>query len=129
MRAFILCMALSLAFLGMSLRAIRRRLLREQSAVLWLGVSIVMVIMSATLPIHLLDHVARLVGIAYPPDLILLLGILFLVILVFHLSISFARLHQKHTALVQEIGILQAVQPSSKDADSSQDSELSLEGR
>lgn len=129
MRAFILCMALSLAFLGMSLRAIRRRVLREQSAVLWLGVSVVMVVLSATLPAHVLDHVAHMVGIAYPPDLILLLGILFLVILVFHLSISFAKLHQKHTVLVQEIGILRAVQPSGEEAGPAEDDAADADGR
>ena len=46
-----------------------------------------LVFLSATLPLHILDHVAHFVGIAYPPDLILLIGVLFLVALVFQLSL------------------------------------------
>lgn len=108
MRAFVLSMVVSLGFLALSVRAVRRRRLREQAAVLWLLVSLAMVVLSATLPLHLLDHVASLVGIAYAPDLVLLVAVLFLVVLVFHLSLSLARLHAKHTALVQELGILTA---------------------
>lgn len=108
MRAFVLSLVVSLGFLGVSVGAVRRRALREQAAVLWLGVSLAMVLLSATLPAHLLDRVAHLVGIAYPPDLVLLLAVLFLVVLVFHLSLSLARLNQKHTVLVQEFGILTA---------------------
>jgi hypothetical protein len=112
MKAFILSMVVSTGFLLLSLRAVRRRVLREQSALLWLGVSLVMVFVSATLPLHLLDRMAALVGIAYAPDLILLLAVLFLVVLVFHLSLSLARLHEKHTTLVQEFGVLTATAPA-----------------
>lgn len=112
MRAFALSLVISLGFLWLSLRAVRRRILREQAAVLWLAVSTVMVFLSATLPLHLLDHLASLVGIAYPPDLILLLAVLFLVVLVFQLSLGLARLNAKHTALVQEFGILTATPPA-----------------
>lgn len=116
MRAFGLSLVISLGFLGMSIHAIRRRLLREQAAVLWLAVSLVMVLLSVTLPVHLLDRISHLVGIAYPPDFLLLLAVLFLVALVFQLSLSLARLNQKHTTLVQEFGILTA-KPSRFDAE------------
>ena len=108
MKAFILALVVSTGFLVLSIRAMRRGELREHAAVLWLAVSLVMVFVSATLPLHLLDRMARLVGIAYAPDLILLLAVLFLVALVFQLSLSLARLNEKHTALVQEFGILNA---------------------
>ncbi|MHB8682122.1 MAG: DUF2304 domain-containing protein [Acidimicrobiales bacterium] len=111
MRAFALSLVVSLGFLFLSARAVRRRVLREQAAVLWLAVSLAMVFLSATLPLHLLDHLASVVGIAYAPDLILLLAVLFLVVLVFQLSLSLAKLNAKHTALVQEFGILTATTP------------------
>jgi hypothetical protein len=117
MRAFALSMILSLGFLALSVVAMRRQRLREQAALLWLLVSLVMVFVSATLPIHLLDRVAHLVGIAYPPDLVLLLAVLFLIVLVFHLSLTIDRLSTKQTALVQEIGLLTAVTPSSPDTE------------
>ena len=111
MKAFALSMVVSVGFLVVSVVAMRRQRLREQAALLWLLVSLVMVFVSATLPIHLLDRVARLVGIAYPPDLVLLLAVLFLIVLVFHLSLSLDRLSTKQTALIQEIGLLTAVSP------------------
>ncbi len=111
MRAFILSLVISLGFLGLSVRAVRRGTLRERAAVIWLLVSLAMVLLSVTLPLHLLDRFARLVGIAYPPDLVLLVAVLFLVGLVFHLSISLEALTEKHTTLVQEFGILTATPP------------------
>lgn len=117
MKATVLSLVVSVGFLGLSLRAVRRRVLREQAAVLWLAVSLAMVVLSATLPLHVLDHLASLVGIAYAPDLVLLVAVLFLVVLVFHLSLSLARLHERHTALVQEFGILTAKAPSGAVAD------------
>jgi hypothetical protein len=112
MRPLVLSLIVSVGFLVVSTRAIRRKHLREQAAILWIAVSIVMVFLSATLPLHLLNSFARLVGIAYPPDLILLLAVLFLVVLVFHQSLALARLNERHTSLVQEIGILSAVHPA-----------------
>jgi len=117
MRAFALSMILSLGFLALSVVAMRRQRLREQAALLWLFVSVVMVFVSATLPLHLLDRVAHLVGIAYPPDLVLLLAVLFLIVLVFHLSLSLDRLSTKQTALVQEIGLLTATAPPAAGTD------------
>lgn len=105
MRAFVLSMVLSVGFLLVSGNAMRRKRLREQAAVLWLTVSLVMVFLSATLPLHLLDRVAHLVGIAYPPDLLLLLAVLFLLVLVFHLSVRLDQVKSQQTVIAQEFGI------------------------
>jgi hypothetical protein len=111
-KAIVLSLVLSLGFLVVSVVAMRRQQLREQAALLWLLVSLVMVLVSATLPTHLLDRVSHLVGIAYAPDLVLLLAVLFLMVLVFHLSLSLARLSAKQIALVQEVGLMTAMTPS-----------------
>ena len=108
MRTFVLSLAVSVGFLLLSIRATRRQRLREQSSLFWLGVSVAMVALSLSLPFHLLDRVARLVGIAYPPDLVLLVAVLLLIALTFHLSLHVADLKEKQTTLVQEIGILTA---------------------
>ncbi len=118
MRAIVLSLVLSIGFLVVSVIAMRRQRLREQAALLWLLVSLVMVFVSATLPIHLLDRVSHLVGIAYAPDLVLLLAVLFLMVLVFHLTLSLARLSAKQIALVQEIGLMTAMTPASLGAES-----------
>jgi hypothetical protein len=108
MTATIFSLVISLGFLGILLRSMQRQHLRERTALLWLTVGLAMVLFSATLPLHLLNGAAKLVGIAYPPELILLLAILFLVVLVFHLSVGLARLSERQTRLVQELGILTA---------------------
>ncbi|MHB8439299.1 MAG: DUF2304 domain-containing protein [Acidimicrobiales bacterium] len=106
MKSFALSITLSLAFLVGSVRAMRRYRLREHTALLWMFVSIVMVVLSLALPTHLLDDVSKFVGIAYSPELILLLAILFLMGLVFYLSLSLDRVSAKQTALIQEIGLM-----------------------
>ncbi len=111
MRLFGLSLAVSIGFLALSVRAIRQHRLSEHTGMLWLGVSLIMVFLSATLPFHLLDRAARFVGIAYPPDLILLIAVLFLFAFTFQLSIGQARLNEKNTKLAQEMGILSSAPP------------------
>lgn len=114
MRAFVLSMLLSVGFLTLSVTAMRRGQLRERAALLWLGVSLAMVFVTATLPFHLLDRVSRLVGIDYPPDLLLLLAVLFLFVLVFHLTLSLDRVTARLTALAQEVGLARAIEPAAE---------------
>jgi hypothetical protein len=121
MRAFVLALCLSLAFLTMVISALRKRALREQMAVLWIGLSAIFLLFCVSLPFHVLDHVAHFVGIKYGSDLLFLLGMLFLVVLVFQLSLGLARLSSKFTRLAQEFAILTANTPeldcASKDPD------------
>ena len=97
-KSFVLSMVLSAGFLVVSIFAMRRQRLREHTALLWLLVSVVMVFVSVTLPTDLLTRVSDLVGIAYSPAFVLLLAVLFLMVLVFQLSLSVDRLSAKQTA-------------------------------
>ena len=110
-KAFVLAMAISLGFLILSMTAIRRRRLRDQAAVLWLAVSAVMVLCSLALPFSLLDRVAHAVGVAYGSDLLLLLAVIFLVLLVFNLSVNLAALKEKQIDLVHEVALMRASAP------------------
>ena len=94
MRLFVLAMIISLSFLAFSVVAIRRHRLRDQAAVLWLLVSLVLVCATVALPLGLLNRVAHVVGIRYASDLLLVLAVILLVMLVFHLSISLAALRK-----------------------------------
>lgn len=123
MKTTILSLVISLGFLLTSIRAMRRNHLREQVALLWLMVSIVMVFFSATFPFHVVDSLARLVGIAYPPALILLLAVVFLIVLVFQLSLSLSTLAAKQTRLVQELALL-----ASERTDSARGGDTGAEG-
>jgi hypothetical protein len=110
-KAFILATAISLGFLILLITAIRRRRLRDQAAVLWLAVSVVMVLCSLALPFSLLDRVAHAVGVAYGSDLLLLLAVIFLVVLVFNLSVNLAAMKETQTVLVQEIALMRVSEP------------------
>lgn len=106
MRAFVLSLAISLGFLAVIVVAIRRRALRDQMALLWLAVSTIMLALSLTLPFHLLDRLAHLVGVAYGSDLVLVAAVIFLVLLVLQLSVAVARLSARTTRLAQDVGML-----------------------
>ena len=127
MKLTILSLVLSLGFLVTSVRAMRRNHLREQVALLWLTVSIAMVFFSATFPFHLVDRLSRLVGIAYPPAMILLLAVVFLIVLVFQLSVSLSQLAAKQTRLVQELALLasERAQDVRRVSDGSEDPSMS----
>ena len=112
MKSFILAMVISLGFLTLSVVAIRRKRLRDQAAVLWIVVSLIMVLCSLALPVHLLDRVSHGIGIAYGSDLLLLLAVIFLVVLVFNLSVNLAAVKTSQTRLVQEVALLRAGAPN-----------------
>jgi hypothetical protein len=106
MTTAILLSIVSLAFGLFTIRAMRRHQLREQIAVLWILVSVVMLVLSVTYPLHLLDHAARSVGIRYGSDLLFFVAFLFLVVLVFSMSITISRLNIRTTRLAQELALL-----------------------
>ena len=92
-----------LAMLGI-LRLVRRRQLRAKYALLWLAVGVSFVILGAS-P-GLLDWAAKRVGVAYAPDLLFLVGTLFLVLVVMHLSWELSRLEDRTKLLAEEVALM-----------------------
>lgn len=83
---------------------VRRNRLKERYSLLWLFASIVMLWFS--LSRESLHYVSRLIGIQYPPSLIFLLAILFLIIINIHFSTVISELFEKNKHLAQEIALL-----------------------
>lgn len=83
---------------------IRRRKLREEYSFLWFGAGIGLLILSFWR--DLLEILARLTGVAYPPSVLLLGGILLGFFLAVHYSISLSRLAEQNKRLAQEIAFL-----------------------
>ena len=106
MSSLALGISVGVAFLVLIVVAIRRRALRDQMAVLWLSVSVVMLALGLSLRTHLLDHLAHAVGVAYGSDLVFGAAVVFLVLLVLQLSVAVARLQARTTRLAQEVGLL-----------------------
>lgn len=106
MSAFVPLLVVSLCSTAFTLLATRRRVLREHAAVLWVGVSLVMVALTCTLPFHLVDHFAHDIGIKQGSDLVFLMGMLFVLLLLFQMSIALTRLQARSVRLVQEVALL-----------------------
>lgn len=108
MTPFWLALIFSLAFLAIAFEAARRRLLKEQYAVLWIGVGLAMLALSLSLPSHLLDRVAHAVGVFYGPNLLFVAALLFTFVLQFHLTVVVGRLSEHTTRLAQEVTLLRS---------------------
>jgi hypothetical protein len=83
---------------------IRRGQLKERYALLWLFAGIILLIFS--LSRDLLEYVASLVGIYYPPSLLFLLAFLFLLLITLHFSSVISGLSEKNKQLAQELALL-----------------------
>jgi hypothetical protein len=83
---------------------IRQRKLREEYALLWLGASLLLIIVS--LWRDLLETVARIAGVAYPPSVLFLAAIVLGFLLAMHFSVSLSRLANQNKRLTQELALL-----------------------
>lgn len=108
MKGDLLAGLISAVFLTVTIRAIRKKQLTEALAILWLLVSLVIVLLSAILPFGGLTAVAHFFGIAYPPDLVLVFGMVFLVLFAFQLSVAMSRMSSRQKKLVQELALIRA---------------------
>ena len=92
---------LSLLFI---LRLVRRRQLRAKYSLLWLSVGVAFVVLAIS-P-GLLNWAAGKVGVAYQPALLFLVGMIFLLLVVVHLSWELSRLEERTRILAEELGLL-----------------------
>jgi hypothetical protein len=100
----ILSIIISLFILIFVIESIRRGLLKEKYALIWLLASIAILILSIWR--RLLDIIAHAFGFYYPPSFLFLIGLAFLHLIALHFSILFSRLSEKNKRLAQELGIV-----------------------
>lgn len=94
----------SVALFAFVIDFIRRGLLKEKYSVLWIISALV--IMALSVKKGLLDGIAGLLGIAYPPSLLFLVAFIFILLINLHFSVVISILHEKNKALVQELTLL-----------------------
>lgn len=103
---YVLSVLFSLAFLVMVVDMMRRRVLLEQYSLFWMGMAIVIVLSSA---FHgWLNAVASALGIFYAPSLLFLIGFLFMLGTMLHLTVVLSKLTTRTVRLTQEVAILKA---------------------
>jgi uncharacterized protein DUF2304 len=117
---------LSGSILTLVIWLIRAGRLREKYALLWLFTCIVIILLAASR--RLLETTAIAVGIYYPPSLLFLLGLLFLLLVNIGYAVSLSRLSVSSHKLAQEVALLKqeleeaklAAQSPKKDPDDPQ---------
>lgn len=103
----ILAIIISLAIFVGVVDLIRRGLLKEQYALLWLTSAVVLLILSVWR--GLLDKIAQALGVAYPPSLLFMVAFLFLLLIVLHFSVIISDFSEKNKRLSQEVSLLKTM--------------------
>lgn len=96
---------MSLILIGVVLVNIRRAHIRVEYSVGWLGVAVVMLILSQW-P-WALGHIARLIGLKDPPFSLLLIAAALFIAVFFRFSVVISDLKDANVALTQKIAILE----------------------
>ena len=103
-RTHVIAGVAGLLVLAVMVELLRRRQLREKYAILWLGVSLVVIVLAA-FP-GLLDWSAHRLGIVSPPNLLLFAAVLVLLLVSVHLSWEVSRMEEETRTLAEEVGLL-----------------------
>ncbi|MFZ4813679.1 MAG: DUF2304 domain-containing protein [Phototrophicaceae bacterium] len=92
------------ALLAFVIELVRRRRLREEYSLLWLGTALTMLALTAYRP--LLHGFAALLGIIYPPNALFLVAIGFMLLILLHYSTVITRLTQENKQIAQQMALL-----------------------
>lgn len=90
---------------AMIFELVRRRRLMERYALLWLFSAIVLL----TLAIWrgFLEDIARVIGVAYPPNALFFIAFAFVLVLLLHFSLAVSRLSDQSKVLAQRLALLE----------------------
>jgi len=94
----------SLSLLAIVIELVRRRQLAEAYSLLWLLTAVALLVLS--LWRELLDVLAHLVGIFYPPTALFVVGFGFVLLILLQFSVVISRLSRENKELAQQIGLL-----------------------
>lgn len=83
---------------------VRQRIILEKSALIWFFVSILVFIVSVW--IDLMDQIADLIGVYYPPSLLFAVLITCIYFLLLNMSVNICTLKSNNKTLTQEVGLL-----------------------
>jgi hypothetical protein len=83
---------------------LRRRRLVERYALLWLGSSLVLLLLSIWT--GLLEIISKAVGIVYPPNALFMIAFGFVLVLLLHFSLAISRLSGETKVLAQKVARL-----------------------
>src|SRR5262245_52406423 len=91
--------------LAIVVELVRRRSLEEGYSLLWLAAALLLVVLP--LSRGLLDRLAGIFGVAYPPSALFLVGFLVITLILLYFSTVISRLTRQNREAAQRIGLLQ----------------------
>jgi hypothetical protein len=97
---------LALGMFVMVVALVRRRRLKERYSLIWLFASALIVVFASSR--RLLALMAGYFGVYYPPSLLFLFGVLFLVAINILFTITLSELSNSNNRLAQEVALLKA---------------------
>lgn len=103
-RAMIFGLIASVAVLVFIVEMVRQRRLREEYSLLWLITAGVLIVLSLSRP--LLDVLANLIGIFYPPSALFVVAVIFVLLILLHFSMVITRLTQENKEIAQQVALL-----------------------
>lgn len=103
-RIQIFAVAGSIAMLLFVVRLIKRRRLKEEYALLWIIIFSLFTFISFFTPV--LNWLANVSGIIYPPSALLLLLTIGIFLILLHYSIVISRLADQNKTLIQDLALL-----------------------
>jgi hypothetical protein len=130
-RIQILAIVVSAALLLVVLEMVRRKAFLERYALLWLLSAIVLLALSVWR--GMLESVAELIGIAYPPNALFLVAFGVVLVLLLHFSLAVSKLSDQTKVLAQRLALLEQRQSevehsSAVEAAQARDRELEVLG-
>jgi hypothetical protein len=108
------------------LELVRQRRLLERYALLWLFSALVL--LSLSVWTGLLEAVAELIGVAYPPNALFLIAFGFVMVLLLHFSLAVSRLSDQTKVLAQRLALLEERLQRHEQEAAEHEQELELEG-
>jgi hypothetical protein len=93
----------SVLLLGLIVELVRRRKLKEEYSVVWVAAALVVLVL--TVFAGLLYDLTDAIGAFAASSTLFLLGIVFAILVMLHMSVRISSLERKVTAVVQEVGI------------------------
>jgi hypothetical protein len=103
----IIMLVVPAALFAVVLELVRRRKLREDYSLLWL-VTFGVLVLFAVFPNSLLDGLADLMGIFYPPAALFVVGFGLMLLVLLQFSLVITRLAQQNKQSAQRIALLSA---------------------
>jgi hypothetical protein len=101
----IIAILFSLILLLATVQLIRKHKLREEYALIWLAASIAVFVL--TVFDKLVNFLAAIFAVSYPPTLILVLGVLFCLVLLLSQTVTLSKQADRIRDLAQSLGILE----------------------